>query len=173
MDDEERELRKAEWIWTILMIISTGMLLLSFTGCVETKYLPTTSKTQVVEKETLVPMPVPQDSAVIQAWLECDERGRVVMRWLETERSKRARLQVSLDSMGILMAKMKTERDTLYLPSKETIRTDSIYVPVPVEKELGKWEKRWIFIGKLTASLLAAVIIYLIMKITKFYHTKI
>lgn len=173
MEDENQEKRKADIVWAVLLMTALGLMVMSILGCVETKYVPVSTKTSVVEKETLVPMPMPQDSATIRAWLECDERGRVVMRWLETERSKRAQLQVSLDSMGVMMARMKTVRDTVYLPSREIVRTDSIVVPVPIEKPLGEWESRWMLIGKLSASILATFLLYFIMKIAKFYRRKI
>lgn len=173
MDDEDKAKQEANFVWSAIMALALGMMLMSILGCVETKYVPVSTKTSVVEKETLVPMPMPQDSATIRAWLECDERGRVVMRWLETERSKRAELQVSLDSLGRLIARMRTARDTVYLPSKEIVRTDSIEVPVPVERPLGRWERRWMFIGKLSACVLAALIMYFVMKIAMFYKKKI
>ena len=173
MDDEDKAKQEANFVWSAIMALALGMMLMSILGCVETKYVPVSTKTSVVEKETLVPMPMPQDSATIRAWLECDEWGRVVMRWLETERSKRAQLQVSLDSMGVMMARMKTLRDTVYLPSREIVRTDSIVVPVPIEKPLGEWESRWMLIGKISSSILAAFLLYFVLKIAKFYKMKV
>jgi len=116
-------------------------------SCAGTKYVPTPSETIVTEKVTFVPTPVPSDSVSIHAWLECDKNGKVVLSWLETEKSKNARLKFSLDSLGNMLAKMNTVPDTVYLPSSETVVERKVNVPYPVEKELTKWQSFKLDVG--------------------------
>lgn len=108
-----------------------------------------------VEIEKLVPVPVPADSAAIRALLECDENGKVVLKWLDMANSKNVQLQFMLDSLGNLMTNFKVPPDTVYLPSKETsISTNKKTVEtkiVEVEKTLTKWQR---FCIRFTAAIL-------------------
>ena len=111
---------------------------------VETKY-----DSIVIEK--LVPYPLPEDTARIRALLECDENGKVVLRWFDEEHTKRVKLQFKLDSLGNLLANFETARDTVYLPVKETTvgkktMTQSI-VTREVEKKLNWWQKLFVWTG--------------------------
>ena len=99
----------------------------------------------VVEK--LVEVQLPPDSATIRALLECDENGKVVLNWLDIANSKNAQAQLTIDSLGNLLAKMKTQPDTVYLPSKEVTVNKEVKVPYPVEKELTKWQKLCVNVG--------------------------
>lgn len=116
------------------------MCLLVFFSC-RTKYVPMESKADSVVVEKLVEVQLPPDSATIQALLECDENGKVVLAWLDIANSKNAQAQLTIDSLGNLLAKMKTQPDTVYLPSKEVTVTKEVQVPYPVEKELTNWQK--------------------------------
>jgi ABC-type dipeptide/oligopeptide/nickel transport system permease component len=83
--------------------------------------------------------------------LECDENGKVVLRWFDEEHTKRVKLQFKLDSLGNLLANFETARDTVYLPFKETTvgkktMTQSI-VTREVEKKLNWWQKLFIWTG--------------------------
>lgn len=60
---------------------------------------------------------------------------------------KNAQAQLTIDSLGNLLAKMKTQPDTVYLSSKEVTVTNEVKVPYPVEKELTKWQKLCINAG--------------------------
>lgn len=98
-----------------------------------------------VEIEKLVPVPVPTDSAAIRALLECDENGKVVLKWLDMANTKNVELQFLLDSLGNLMTNFKVPPDTVYLPSKETsISTNKKKVEtkiVEVDRPLTKWQR--------------------------------
>jgi hypothetical protein len=101
--------------------------------------------------EKLVPYPLPEDTARIRALLECDENGKVVLRWFDEEHTKRVKLQFKLDSLGNLLANFETARDTVYLPVKETTvgkktMTQSI-VTREVEEKLNWWQKLFIWTG--------------------------
>ncbi len=134
----------------IIAIFFTGVVW--FTSC-RTQQL--TSKTETkydsVFIEKLVPYALPEDTARIRALLECDENGKVVLRWFDEEHTKRVKLQFKLDSLGNLLANFGTARDTVYLPVKETTvgkktMTQSI-VTREVEKKLNWWQKLFIWTG--------------------------
>lgn len=116
-------------------------------GCSSTKYVPVGSDVKIVEKETMVPVPVPADSATIRALLACDKNGKVVLQWFDTEKSKNAQLQFAIDSLGNMLAKMKSVPDTIYAPSKETTIEREVRIPYPVEKELTRWQKVKVELG--------------------------
>lgn len=98
-----------------------------------------------IEIEKLVPVEVPADSAAIRALLECDENGKVVLKWLDMANTKNVQLQFLLDSLGNLRTNFKVPPDTVYVPSKETsLSTNKKTVEtkiVEVERELTKWQR--------------------------------
>lgn len=110
-------------------------------SCRSVKYVPLEGKTDSVVVEKLVEVQLPPDSAIIRALLECDENGKVILNWLDVTNSKNAQAQLTIDSLGNLLAKMNTQPDTVYLPSKEVTITKKEKVPYPVEKELTKWQQ--------------------------------
>lgn len=122
------------------IVLAPFMCLLVFFSC-RTKYVPVESKADSVVVEKLVEVQLPPDSSTIRALLECDENGRVVLAWLDIANSRNAQAQLTIDSLGNLLAKMRTQQDTVYLPSKEITVTKEVKVPYPVEKELTKWQK--------------------------------
>ena len=111
----------------------------------------TETKYDSVFIEKLVPYALPEDTARIRALLECDENGKVVLRWFDEEHTKRVKLQFKLDSLGNLLASFETAHDTVYLPVKETTvgkktMTQSI-VTREVEKKLNWWQKLFSWTG--------------------------
>lgn len=124
--------------WCI--VLASLMCLLVFFSC-RTKYVPVESKADSVVVEKLVEVQLPPDSATIRALLECDENGKVVLTWLDIANSKNAQAKLVIDSLGNLLAKMKKQPDTVYLPSKEVTVNKEVQVPYPVEKELTKWQQ--------------------------------
>lgn len=128
------------------IVLAPLMCLLILCSC-KTKYIPFESKADSVVVEKLVEVQLPPDSATIRALLECDENGKVVLSWLDIVNSKNAQAQLTIDSMGNLLAKMKTQPDTVYLPSKEVTVNKKVKVPYPVEKELTKWQKLCVNVG--------------------------
>lgn len=117
------------------------VLIFVFCSCRSVKYVPVESKADSVVVEKLVEVQLPPDSATIQALLECDENGKVVLAWLDIANSRNAQAQLTIDSLGNLLAKMRTQPDTVYLPSKKVTVTKEVKVPYPVEKELTKWQQ--------------------------------
>lgn len=116
------------------------MCLVLICSCRTVKYVPVESKADSVVVEKLVEVQLPPDSATIRALLECDENGKVVLNWLDIANSKNTQAQLTIDSLGNLLAKMKTQPDTVYLPSKEVVVSKTEKVPYPVEKELTSWQ---------------------------------
>lgn len=121
---------------TILIFI---IALVGFVSCRSIKYVPVESKTDSVVVEKLVEVKLPPDSATIRALLECDENGKIILKWLDIANSKNAQAQFKIDSLGNLLANMKTPSDTVYLPSKTVTVTKK--EPYLVEKELTRWQK--------------------------------
>lgn len=142
------------------------MLTSAIWSCRSVQYVPAESKTDSVIIERLIPVELPPDSATIRALLECDEHGQVVLRWLDIANSKNAHAQMTIDSLGNLLAKMKTRPDTVYMPSKETTVTKEVKVPYPVEKELTLWQRIKIEAGGYT---IAAIILLVIFFIVRFF----
>ena len=124
-----------KWIYCFLLIFALW-------SCRSVKYVPVESSADSVVVEKLVEV-----SSTIRALLECDENGRVVLSWLDIANSKNAQAQLTIDSLGNLLAKMRTQPDTVYLPSKEVTVTKKEKVPYPVEKELTRWQQMKLELG--------------------------
>lgn len=129
-----------KWV-CIILLMST------ICSCRSVKYVPVESSVDSIVVEKLVEVQLPPDSATIRALLECDENGKVVLSWLDIANSKNAQAQLAIDSLGNLLAKMRTQPDTVYLPSKEVTVTKEVKVPYPVEKELTRWQQMKLELG--------------------------
>lgn len=139
--------------------------ILCLTGCrTQIKYVPVENKQDSIYIDRLVPYPIPADSATIHALMECDEEGRVTLRRLSMEQSKNIGLQFKIDSLGHVLAKMKATPDTLYLPSKEIYVERKVEVPVPVERELSKWEQTCIDLFPYVLGMLAVSLFVVLRK---------
>ena len=122
-----------KWIYYFILISA-------ICSCRSVKYVPIESSTDSIVVEKLVEVQLPPDSSTIRALLECDENGRVVLSWLDIANSRNAQAQLTIDSLGNLLAKMRAQPDTVYLPSKEVTVTKEVKMPYPVEKELTRWQ---------------------------------
>lgn len=129
-----------KWVYCFLLISALW-------SCRSVKYVPVESSADSIVVEKLVEVQLPPDSSTIRALLECDENGRVVLSWLDIANSKNAQAQLTIDSLGNLLAKMKTQPDTVYLPSKKITVTKEVKVPYPVEKELTRWQQMKLELG--------------------------
>ncbi len=123
------------------------LLMSTICSCRSVKYVPVESSVDSIVVEKLVEVQLPPDSATIRALLECDENGKVVLSWLDIANSKNAQAQLAIDSLGNLLAKMRTKPDTIYKPSKEVTVTKEVKVPYPVEKELTRWQQMKLELG--------------------------
>ena len=140
------------------MLAIAGILTLS--GC-RTKIQPVAIENRIasIYIDKLIPYPMPVDSASIRVLMECDENGKVVLRWLDIANTKNVELMFALDSLGNVIANMRVPRDTLYLPSKETYVDRKVEVPIPVEKELSRWESFKIEVGGWAIGLLSGLVV--------------
>ena len=129
-----------KWV-CIILLMST------ICSCRSVKYVPVESSVDSIVVEKLVEVQLPPDSATIRALLECDENGKVVLSWLDIANSKNAQAQLAIDSLGNLLAKMRTKPDIIYKPSKEVTVTKEVKVPYPVEKELTRWQQMKLELG--------------------------
>lgn len=129
-----------KWIYYFLLISALW-------SCRSVKYVPIESSTDSIVVEKLVEVQLPPDSSTIRALLECDENGKVVLSWLDIANSKNAQAQLTIDSLGNLLAKLRTLPDTVYLPSKEVVVSKKEKVPYPVEKELTRWQQMKLELG--------------------------
>lgn len=128
--------------WVCIILLTSAIW-----SCRSVKYVPVENSADSVVIEKLVEVQLPPDSSTIRALLECDENGRVVLSWLDIANSKNAQTQLTIDSLGNLLAKMRTQPDTVYLPSKEVTVTKKEKVPYPVEKELTRWQQMKLELG--------------------------
>lgn len=139
------------------MLSIAGILTLS--GC-RTKIQPVAieNRTDSIYIDKLVPYPMPADSASIRALMECDENGKVILRWLDLSNTKNVQLMFTIDSLGNVISNMVVPKDTIYLPSKEIYVDRKVEVPVPVEKELSRWEKAKMDVGGWAIGVLSGMI---------------
>lgn len=147
--------------------------ILSLFGC-RTKIQPDAIENRIdsIYIDKLVPYPMPADSASIRALMECDENGKVVLRWLDMANTKNVELMFALDSLGNVIANMRVPRDTLFLPSKEIYVDRKVEVPVLVEKELSRWEKIKIEVGGWAIGLLSGLAVIGIGYVVRWFVTK-
>lgn len=138
------------------------MCMILVCSCRTVKYVPVESKADSVVVEKLVEVQLPPDSATIQALLECDENGKVVLNWLNIANSKNAQAMLTIDSLGNLLAKMRTQPDTMYLPSKEVMIKENVKVAYPVEKELTEWQQMKLEIGGWAIGVIIAIFLIII-----------
>lgn len=143
------------------LIVSFVMLLFCLLVSCQTqiKYVPVENRTDSIYIDRLVPYPIPQDSASIRALMECDENGKVILKWLDMVNTKNVELQFKIDSLGQVIANMKVKPDTIYLPSKEIIVDRKIEVPVEVERKLTKWEQFKMDVGGWAIGVLSGLLL--------------
>jgi hypothetical protein len=92
-----------------------------------------------IATERLVPVYLSPDSAMLFALLECDSNKQVVLKEYRELKSRNLQSDISL-SNGKMEYKVKTLRDTVYIPAKDSI----IYQPVLVSgqvNDLTPWQK--------------------------------
>ncbi|WP_279198092.1 hypothetical protein [Bacteroides finegoldii] len=134
--------------------------LILFTGCrSRVQYVPVENETDSIYIDRLIPYPLPADSASIRALMECDENGKVILRWLDIANSKNVELQFKIDSLGQVIANMKVKPDTLYLSSKEILVDRKIEVPVEIERKLSKWEQFKMDVGGWAIGVLSGLLL--------------
>lgn len=109
--------------------------------------------------ERVVKVVNPADSARLDALLECDEHGKVIIAEYNQVVSDNAALRFELGKNGKAIVKFKTLRDTIYLKAKDTYinKVDN------VSKEVVKYKRYvpiWIRWYLIIVTILAAVVFW-------------
>lgn len=129
-------MKKGDVIFFFVVACMACMIFVLF-AC-KTQYIPVGGSTDSVYIEKMIPVVNPADSASIRALFECDENGRVVLKWLDIANSKNVEANLKLDSLGNVLARMKVPPDTIYLPSKEIKVEKKVPYPVEVNVEVNR-----------------------------------
>lgn len=141
MDDEEDFLRghggKA-WVLALLLLCSCAS---------KRETVPVVTIRDSLRIERLVAHPIEPRESSLEAWMECDERGRVLLSRIEELEDDKLSLSLSLDSLGKMLVKARTAPDTIWLKADSIVVYRKEEVPVLVEKELKRWDKIKINIG--------------------------
>lgn len=153
---------------SLCITLALLMCIILVSSCRTVKYVSVESKADSVVVEKLVEVQLPPDSATIRALLECDENGMVVLNWLDIANSKNAQAMLTIDSLGNLLAKLRTQPDTVYLPSKEVVVSKTEKVPYPVEKELTRWQQFRLDVGGWAIGIICIGILVFVIRFIKF-----
>ena len=150
---------KDELIYGLIGLLVVVLFSLLTSCRVRIRYIPIENSTDSIYIDRLIPYPLPTDSASIRALMECDENGKVILRWLDIANSKNVELKFKIDSLGQVIANMKVKPDTLYLPSKEILVDRKIEGPVEIERKLSKWEQFKMDIGGWAIGVLSGLLL--------------
>lgn len=131
-------------------------------SCRSIREVPIESRTDSIYIEKLIPVVNPADSAAIRALFECDENGRVVLRWLDVANTKNVQAQLTIDSLGNVIAKMKVPQDTVYIPSKKITVKEYVEVPVEVEKKLTRWQAMKVELGGWAFGIIIGFLLFIV-----------
>lgn len=153
---------------SLCITLALLMCIILVSSCRTVKYVSVESKADSVVVEKLVEVQLPPDSATIRALLECDENGMVVLNWLDIANSKNAQAMLTIDSLGNLLAKLRTQPDTVYLPSKEVVVSKTEKVPYPVEKELTRWQQFCLDVGGWAIGIICIGILVFVIRFIQF-----
>ncbi|WP_314791395.1 hypothetical protein [Tannerella forsythia] len=128
-------------------------------------YTPTVaSRLDSVIIHRLHAVPIPADTARVNALLECNSRGKVVAKMLQIEASENMRLLFKIDSLGNLLLKASRSVDTVFVQSDSVYITRNVvkteYVEVPAK--LKKWDVRFINIGKACILIVLGMLLYIV-----------
>lgn len=154
-------------MFRLVVCLVLGVLL---SGCCSlcpkrTPYAPTVaSRLDSVIIHRLHAVPIPADTARVNALLECNSRGRVVAKMLQIEASENMRLLFKIDSLGNLLLKASRSVDTVFVQSDSVYITRNVvkteYVEVPAK--LKKWDVRFINIGKACILIVLGMLLYIV-----------
>lgn len=130
----------------------------------------TVYRTDTVVNTHIVTVTTPPDSASIEALLRCDSAGNVLIDALAIEQSKNARLQFEIDEKNRLLAKFKSQPDTVYIPVADTTITTTDTTKekeieiVEVERKRTIWESFLIVCGLIGCMIFCIFVVYRIIK---------
>lgn len=136
LDIKERSIGCLTLAMWFFLVFCTGIILICFGSCKSVKYVPY----ETIKHDSIYITNHQKDSVYIYDSIYQKEKGDTLI--LEKWHTKYVEKQV---------------HDTSYIE-----RWDSIYVPYPIEKELNKWEKRYITVGKVSVGLYIGLMVALI-----------
>ena len=154
-----------KFFFFIVVIIAT---LLTSCRTVQEAERETVYRTDTVVNTHIVTVTTPPDSASIEALLRCDSAGNVLIDRLAIEQSKNAQLQFEIDKKNRLLAKFKSQPDTVYIPVADTTITTTDMSKekeyVEVERKRTIWESFFIVCGLIGCMIFCIFVITLFIK---------
>ena len=154
-----------KFFFFIVAIIAT---LLTSCRTVQEAERETVYRTDTVVSTHIVTVTTPPDSASIEALLRCDSAGNVLIDALAIEQSKNAQLQFEIDKKNRLLAKFKSQPDTVYIPVADTTITTTDTSKekeyVEVERKRTIWESFLIVCGLIGCMIFCIFVVYRIIK---------
>lgn len=120
-----------------------------------------------VRIERIVPHPIEPKESSIEAWIECDQRGRTLLTKIRELEDERLSLTMSLDSVGRLNVTARTPSDTVWMRADSVVITKETKVPYPVEKQLTKWQQTRMRLGDVSITAIILGILYVVLWLIK------
>jgi len=125
-------------------------------------------ETQTIIRERLIEVPVPADSALVNAYLECDSNFHVLLRRFDEQKSANMETALKFDDTGKLSVQIVRVRDTVYVAARDSIIRKEIAIPVQVPVEVNRltgFQHFQIWAGRF---LMALVVFIILLKIYSF-----
>lgn len=120
-----------------------------------------------VRIERIVPHPIEPKQSSIEAWIECDQRGRTLLTKIRELEDERLSLTMSLDSVGRLNVTARTPSDTVWMRADSVVITKETQVPYPVERQLTKWQQTRMRLGDVSMTAIILGILYVVLWLIK------
>ena len=152
MDEEEDLFRGLMWTLPVLLLCS----------CASHRDYTTVVIEDSLRIERLVAHPIEPRESSLEAWMECDERGRVLLSRIKELEDDKLSLSLSLDSLGKMLVRASTPPDTVWTKADSVVIYRREEVPVPVERQLTKWEAARMRMGDILLVSVNIVLIYVV-----------
>ncbi len=116
--------------------------------------------------DRIIEVPVPGDSLLLHALIECDSNNRAILKMFNEQKSSGLESSLSFNDKGELDYKANRPSETTPVSVKDSI----IYVPVKgdtihdITNELTWWQGLWIRLGKIFTAVIGGYIIFRIIK---------
>ena len=150
--DEEDLFRGLMWTLPVLLLCS----------CAPHRDYTTVVIEDSLRIERLVAHPIEPRESSLKAWMECDERGRVLLSRIKELEDDKLSLSLSLDSLGRMLVKASTPPDTVWLKADSVVIYRREEVPVPVERQLTRWEAARMRLGDILLIIVNIGLIYVV-----------
>ena len=145
------------------MITIVIICLVLLCSCVSHRdYIPVATVRDSLRIERLVAHPIEPKESSLEAWMECDERGRVLLSKIEELEDDKLSLSLSLDSLGKMLVKARLAPDTIWTKADSIVVYQKEEVPYPIERELGWWERVKVSYGGWALLILLILLIYIL-----------